>query len=414
MARHRRRADDGRTGSRQVAERDAGFQPGFVTITPAILELQRALARATDFPATTTTPGIVYRFDPASGALERLSGPLGPAFLERAETVGEGRFDLGASYLHARFTRFGDESLSDFLSNRFVAVAGSLVVPQRVETRDFSVTSNVIYLSATYGVTGDADVNLLLPIYATSMDGERRFTVVGQTGRVFSSLDDSAFGPGDLLLRAKYRFLDRNTWGLAAGLTMQFPTGDDADFQGTGELFVVPSVVGSWQSERLEAHGSVGVEIGASYLSRSGVRYGVGGSFALLKRLTVLADAVGTSALTTEDVTFFPDPRLVTIRGEFNPPVEARAIAGGTACSERADPDRCGRPRGRREGHHRPGPDLVHGRDRAVDPDGCPRRGHPDRRDPVRVLTVRVSDPTSACPVLPRSADRSPDPCVPR
>src|SRR5262245_14459255 len=52
------------------------FQPGFVTITPAILELQRALARATDFPATTTTPGIIYHFDVASGAFERVSGPL--------------------------------------------------------------------------------------------------------------------------------------------------------------------------------------------------------------------------------------------------------------------------------------------------------------------------------------------------
>src|SRR5262245_3127111 len=309
------------------------FQPGFVTITPAILELQRALARATDFPATTTTPGIIYHFDVASGAFERVSGPLGPAFLERAETVGAGRFDLAATYLYARFTRFDDESLSDFLSSRFVAVAGSLVVPQQVETRNFSVTSHVIYLSGTYGVTGDVDVNLLLPIYYTSMDGERRFTVVGQTGE-FSSLDDSAFGPGDLLLRAKYRFLDRNTWGLAAGLTLQLPTGDDADFQGTGEMFVMPSVVGSWQSERFEAHGSFGVAIGASDLARSGVRYGVGGSFAVLKRLTLLTDFVGTSAFTDENVTFFvPDPRLVTIRGEFNPPVEASAIDGGTLFS---------------------------------------------------------------------------------
>jgi hypothetical protein len=306
------------------------FQPGFVTITPAILQLQRALARATDFPATTTTPGISFWFDPASGAYERIPGPLGPAFLERAETVGRGRFDVAATYLFARFTRLDGEDLSDRLSSRFVSVSGDLVVPQRVETRDFSLTSHVIYLSATYGVTADADVNLLLPIYATAMDGERRFSVVGQAGG-FESLDANAFGPGDLLLRGKYRFLDRDGWGMAAGLTLHFPTGNEDDFQGIGDMLVTPSLVASWQSATLDLHGSFGVDIDGSDLARSGVRYGVGASYAVVERLTLLLDVVGTSGFADDDITFFvPDPRLVTIRGEFDPPISARATANGT------------------------------------------------------------------------------------
>ena len=313
-----------------LSQRLGVFQPGFVTITPAILELQRALARATDFPATTTTPGIVYRFDPAVGAFERVQGPLGPAFLERAETVGRGRFDLGASYLYARFTRLDGDSLSEQLSSRFVAVSGNLVVPQRVETQDFSLTSHVMYLSATYGVLADLDVNLLLPLYYTVMDGKRRFSVLSQTGS-FESLDATKFGPGDLLLRAKYRFLDRNTWGLAAGLTLHFPTGNEDNFQGIGDMVVTPSIIASWQSARWDVHGSFGVDINAGDLNRSGVRYGVGASFAALDRLTLLADLVGTSGFTSDDVTFFvPDPRLVTIRGEFDPPIQARAVGNGT------------------------------------------------------------------------------------
>jgi hypothetical protein len=318
------------TQATSLSERLGVFQPGFVTITPAILQLQRSLARATDFPATTTTPGITYRYDPTAGAFERVPGPLGPAFLERAETVGAGRAELSATYLYARFNRFDGESLSEALSSRFVAVAGNLVVPERVETRDFSLSSHVFYFSGTYGVTGDLDVNLLLPVYYTTMDGERRFSVASNTGS-FESLDDDAFGPGDLLLRAKYRFIDRNTWGVAAGLTLHFPTGNEDNFQGIGSMVVTPSIVGSWQSTRLDVHGSLGVDINATSLVRSGVRYGVGASFAALQRLTVLADLVGTSGFSTEDVTFFvPDPRLVTIRGEFDPPITARQVGNGT------------------------------------------------------------------------------------
>jgi outer membrane putative beta-barrel porin/alpha-amylase len=329
----------GTVDAESLSQRLGVFQPGFVTITPAILELQRALARATDFPATTTTPGIIYRFDPSAGAFERVAGPLGPAFLERAETVGEGRFDLAASYLYARFTRFDGESLSEQLSSRFVAVSGDLVVPQRVETRDFSLTSHVMYFSATYGVTGDADVNLLMPVYYTAMDGKRRFSVVGQAGQ-FESLDADAFGPGDLLLRAKYRFLDRNTWGLAAGLTLHFPTGNEDNFQGIGDMVVTPSIVASWQSARWDVHGSFGVDINAGDLNRSGVRYGVGASFAALDCLTLLADLVGTSGFASDDVTFFvPDPRLVTIRGEFDPPIQARAVGNGTQFLTTLEPE---------------------------------------------------------------------------
>src|SRR5262249_2840665 len=117
------------------------FQPGEVTITPAILQLQQELARATDFPATTTTPGFVFRYDPDSCAYERVTGTLGPAFLERAETIGEGRFDLAFSYLYARFTRTDDESLSAALSSKFLSKEGSLIIPQQIDTRDFALTS---------------------------------------------------------------------------------------------------------------------------------------------------------------------------------------------------------------------------------------------------------------------------------
>jgi hypothetical protein len=306
------------------------FQPGTVTITPAILQLQQELARATDFPATTTTPGFVYRYDPESGAYVRVTGTLGPAFLERAETIGAGKFDLAFSYLYARFTRTDDESLSQALSSKFLSTAGSLVIPQRIDTRDFALTSHVMYFSATYGIDDETDVNLLLPLYYTVMDGKRRFSVLGQFGD-FESLDDNAFGPGDLLLRAKRRFFEHGSWDVAAGFAMELPSGSAANFQGLGDVVLGPSLIASWIGPSVEAHGSFGIDINAGDLQRSGVRYGLGVSYAPIERFTVLLDLVGTSGFSQDDVSFFvPDPRLVSIRGEFNPPLQAKAVGNGT------------------------------------------------------------------------------------
>ena len=306
------------------------FQPSTVTITPSILRLQRALAQATDFPATTTTPGFTYRYDPASGAYVRVNGTLGPAFLERAETIGAGHVDLSVSYLHARFTHINGETLSESLSSRFLAKSGSLIVPQRIETRDFSLTSDVVYFSATYGLDDRTDVNLLLPVYYTSMQGERRFFVLGQPGE-FESLNGNAFGPGDLLLRGKRRFLEGDSWDVAAGLTLHLPSGSEANFQGTGDVVVTPSLVASWIGPAMEVHGSAGIDIDSTDLQRSGVRYGVGVSWAPLERLTLLTDLVGTSAFSNDDLSFFvADRRLVSIRGEFDPPLVARAVGNGT------------------------------------------------------------------------------------
>jgi hypothetical protein len=54
-------------------------------------------------------------------------------------------------------------------------------------------------------------------------------------------------------------------------------------------------------------------------------------SWAPFERLTLLTDLVGTSGFSNDDFSFFvADRRLVSIRGEFNPPLVARAVGNGT------------------------------------------------------------------------------------
>src|SRR5262249_51374028 len=61
-------------------------------------EIQNLALRGIDFPLPPTTPGFVYTYDPSSGVFVQ-SKSLGPSFTERALTVGEGRFDIGGSFL---------------------------------------------------------------------------------------------------------------------------------------------------------------------------------------------------------------------------------------------------------------------------------------------------------------------------
>ena len=316
--------------ARTLSETLGVFQPGAVTITPSILRLQRELARATDFPATTTTPGFTFRFDPTSGAYTRVLGTLGPAFLERAETVGGGRVDLAFSFLYGRFTHVDDETLSESLSSQFVTKQGSLIVPQRIETRGFTLTSTVMYFSATYGVDDRTDVNILLPVYSTVMAGKRRFSVLGQPGG-FESLDANTFGPGDLLLRAKRRFWERGALDVAAGFTLHLPSGNEENFQGLGDVILTPSIVASWIGPAVEVYGNVGIDVNADDLQRSGVRYGIGVSWAPLERLTLLLDLIGWDGFSVDTLSFFePDRRLVSIRGQFGLPLRAEAVGNGT------------------------------------------------------------------------------------
>ena len=58
---------------------------------------------AADFPAISTVPGFTYRYNPQIDEFERSSASLGPVFVERAHTLGQGKFDLGFSYLFVDF-----------------------------------------------------------------------------------------------------------------------------------------------------------------------------------------------------------------------------------------------------------------------------------------------------------------------
>src|SRR5262249_36782073 len=142
---------------------------------------------AETYPVASASSSIVYRYDPTIDAPVLRPGLPGPIFGERAETVGQGRLDLTASYSFVRLATINGEPLDDLVNQRtvgshflFFPVSGGVILKDGRFTTvlpvhatvDIGVDAHILSASLTYGVTPDLDVNVTLPVIRTSLDLE--------------------------------------------------------------------------------------------------------------------------------------------------------------------------------------------------------------------------------------------------
>src|SRR5262249_51259107 len=160
-----------------------------------------------------------------------------PAFLDRADTVGKGRFDIGASMLYANPNQINGDDLGSLSRNILFENPRIINAPDvaTVSFQKFDLTAFGWYLSSTYGVTNRMDVNVLLPLFYTHLSVRRTddFRVLG--GQEMVSGSEGAFGVGDLQLRAKY-LLGGERLRNAVGFALRIPTGNQDDFQSIGDV----------------------------------------------------------------------------------------------------------------------------------------------------------------------------------
>jgi hypothetical protein len=292
--------------------------------------LVRQLApSAADFPATSTVPGFTYRYNSQISAFERSSASLGPVFVERPQTLGRGKFDLGVSYLFVDFEELEGNNLDRLAFPRLQhndccnvpSPPPSPGVPAfEIDTADlffekFTLRSHVVSFFATYGITDRWDVNLLLPVVFTHLKLRARAVLNDESGtnthsfdfaarrRVdVRSADDDATGVGDIQLRTKYHLFDANGFNLALGSSLRLPSGEEEDFQGIGDPTLTPFLTLSQEYGRLDMHASSGIEINFDDSDRSRVRYAAGVTLQLVERLALMVDVIGSSNLTTDRV----------------------------------------------------------------------------------------------------------------
>ncbi len=281
----------------------------FVVAAPFVDELERTISRSVDLFATATTPGFTYHYDTELGIYERSSTSLGPAFLQRADTVGKGRFDAGVTYLYANFTELDGDDLDDLERGALFDFVGALDGTE-IDFTDFDLTTNAVYFSGTYGVTDRIDASVLLPLFSTAAKTDQiRDSLTFGTQRL--DTDDDATGIGDLQLRGKWHFYDATRLKAATGLALRVPTGDEGDFQGIGDVTLTPALVLSRPLGRFDVHGSLGMEVNVNDLEQSRGIYATGVAAAVTGWLTANVDIIGSSQVADEDIDSFVAGRSV-------------------------------------------------------------------------------------------------------
>jgi hypothetical protein len=300
------------------ASHDAHFIPGEQEQLVPYLFNQAILSQLTTFPLGSSSGGFSYRFDPSMGTLTRSTNSFGPAFAERALTIGRQKVNFGVNYQHSTYDTFEGKNLDDDSIKFYLThsnVGGLFFEGDVIQAAlRLNLTTNTVVLFGNYGVTDNLDVGVAVPIVSVDMTANIDATILRfATGaaspiHVFTNQTDkqtfpdsgSAKGIGDVVVRAKYRFLDAKPHGLAAGVDVRLPTGDETNLLGTGAAQATLTLIGSSTYDKLAPHFNVGY----TFTGKSGspffnladeFHYTVGTEFAASPKLTVNADLLGRS-----------------------------------------------------------------------------------------------------------------------
>ena len=173
------------------------------------------------------------------------------------------------------------------------------------------LATNVVGIFATYGVTDRLDVGVAVPVVHTDIEARivSRFSTGGGTAvepPFFTSepTTGSATGIGDVVLRGKYNFWRAAGGGVAAGVDLRVPTGDEENLLGIPGMQAKLYAAVSSAHGRISPHFNFGYTISAESDAAKNLdtfllapsdefNYAGGVDVAITPRLTVASDIVG-------------------------------------------------------------------------------------------------------------------------
>jgi hypothetical protein len=218
-------------------------------------------------PTASPASGITLRFDPAAGVPVRATESLGPILSERAETIGKGKLFLGYTFQRIGFDSIDGADLKNLplVFNVCVDAACSATNPPTVAaTNDrLDLKVNQFTSIATYGLTSRIDISVSVPFDTVRLGISRKSTVILQgSSTVFPAPafgERDASGIGDVVARAKGTIFSGERFGLAGGVDVRFPTGDELNFLGSGTYGVKPFLAASYRA-RVSPHANFGYQ----------------------------------------------------------------------------------------------------------------------------------------------------------
>jgi hypothetical protein len=305
------------------------------------------LAQLSSFPLGSSTGGLTYTFDASLGTFRRGSASFGPAFAERALTIGKGRLSGGFNYQHASYDRFEGSALDNGSVKFYLRheeccsvggpdgppTFGTVATPDGSQLTPFfegdvieaalslKAKQDTVSLFANYGLTDRWDIGVAVPIVHVSLDAHVVATILrlstssnpnihtfvaGDPDATSETINrsDSATGLGDIVLRTKYRLVDAPGGGIAAAADFRLPTGDQDQLLGAGGQTRI-YFIGSAGQGRFAEHVNAGYTFSGGDLPALGfsgetlssvpdeIGYAAGVEFAASPRITILGDVIG-------------------------------------------------------------------------------------------------------------------------
>jgi hypothetical protein len=293
-------------------DRGATLDLQSVQVAERFRGLSAALAAArSQAPVPSASGAFRFAWDPDLDTFVRHRQSLGSAVAERALTLGRRSFTVAVSYSHIDFDTLEGDDLGDLQSSQPALSADFVArLPASDQMRfaddvlqtnlDLDFTFDLIYLSAAYGITDTIDASIALSLNRARMrasatasildpdgDGSALFsedqvgliddrTVCDPFSCAADGFDDSAFGTGDLFLRAKWNFANTRV----------------ADLATVGVLTLTPWLVAS------KTFGWASPHLNLGYAFRSGrdvsqAQWVVGADARVTEWLTLAADFLG-------------------------------------------------------------------------------------------------------------------------
>ncbi|MGH7461038.1 MAG: hypothetical protein ACREMA_08415, partial [Longimicrobiales bacterium] len=236
-----------------------------------------------NLPFTAATSGVTFRIE--KGVPTATSVSAGAIFAERSQTLGRGRLLAGININNLAFDNIRGVSL-DHLQFRFAHqnVGSTAMGDPAFENDLIEVTTNldlnwlVTSVFASYGLRDNIDVGVLVPIVRASLQGTSEAQVLPfsrPTPHLFGTVQSpaefadaaangSAIGIGDIAVRVKANLYQKTGVGFGVLADVRLPTGDSANFLGSGLMSVRTLGIASGRSGNFSPH------INAGFAYRSG------------------------------------------------------------------------------------------------------------------------------------------------
>jgi hypothetical protein len=287
--------------------------PRVVEATSLIDQISQQIgSQVSIFPLGSSSGGFTYAYDSSLGTFNRTTQTFGPAFGERAATIGKGKYSFGMNYLHVQYKALDGFDLKDG-SIKINLRHQALSPPSFVEgdviqaALKMNLKSDAAVFLFNAGITDRLDIGVAVPIIHVAMDLTYHATILdfathnvspmthvfsdGSKTRDFSSTG-SASGVGDVIIRSKYNLMNTPNGGVAAGLELKLPTGDEENMLGTGTAQARFFFIGSTGRGKRLAHVNFGYTASGNAASDQ-INYVGGVEYAATPKVTVVADLLG-------------------------------------------------------------------------------------------------------------------------